>query len=168
MQFSKKKIVMYVLLFLLMLGFCYQGFYNFHNWKVRQWCDNFGSSYVELGGPPKSWEWPWNWSMVTSVYIYRPVDRLGKPEFINKLYPEPSLDDVRLLISHAQYLSRLTFAIYIIFPLTAEDIIKLKSNQQIILQSSIKFTTDELKNIADNMPKTSVVINGVHIKKSWE
>ena len=168
MHFLNKKTMIYFLLFLLMVVFCVQGFYNFHNWKVRQWCDRFGSSYVELGGPPKSWEWPWNWSMLTSVYIYRPADRLGKPEFINKSYPEPSLDHVRELINHAKHLSRLTFAIYIIYPLTIEDIIKLKNNQQIILQSSINFTTNELKNIADNMPKTLVVINGVHIKKSWE
>jgi hypothetical protein len=168
MQFFNKKIIMYALLLIFLIGFFIQGFYNYHNWKVREWCDQFGSSYVELGGPPKSWEWPWNWSMVTSIYVYRPVDREGKLEYQNKVYPEPNIDDARRLIYHARYLSRLTFAMYITLPLTAEDIVALKKNEQIILKTSIPFNENELQNISDNMPKTMVILNAKHIEKSWE
>ena len=154
---------MFALLLLLLAASGVQGFYNYHNWKVRQWCDHFGFRYNMVGGPPKSWEWPWNWSMVTYVSISKKNRRMVNHinESIDQ-HLEPSLDEVRKLINHAKHLPKLGFVgIYISFSFAKEDLVNLKNVEQIVIHTSTKFTDDELKFIRSSMPKTIVSIKFV-------
>lgn len=163
MYLLSKKTFVYAFLCLLVVACSVQGFYNYHNWRVRQWCDHFGVKYNVLGGPPKSWEWPWNWSMVAYVSISkRSRQMVGQAEESIDQYPEPTLEDVRKLIGHAKYLPRLWFVgIYIPFPFLMEDIIDLKKREQIVVYATTKFTDEEMNFIRGNMPNTMVSIKFV-------
>ena len=159
MYLLSKKTFAYVFFCLLVTACLVQGFYNYHNWKVRQWCDYFGFEYTKLGGPPKSWEWPWNWSMVSSLYISRSI---GPGSQKPHQFPEPSSDDVRNLIDHARHVPRLrSVGISIPVKLTANDVIKLKNQKQIGVYTTTQFTDEEMKFIRDSMPNTIVFIKFV-------
>lgn len=155
-----KKTFIYASLCLLVLACSVQGFHSYHNWRATQWCNHFGAYYNELGGPPKNWEWPWNWSMLAYISISQNGHRSNYRfnSFLDK-FPEPSLEDIRELIGHAKHLPRLNFVgIYIPFPFEANDIISLKNQKQIVVYTSTHFTNEEINFIRDSMPNTIVSI----------
>lgn len=147
MKLLSKRTVVYAVLCLLLVACSVQGFYNYHNWKVRQWCDHFGFSYTMLGGPPKSWEWPWNWSMVHSLY----VSRYENPY----QFPDPSLDDVGRLVGHARYVPRLSY-VDIGVPVRLNEVLKMRNLDQLIIRATIKYADDEKKLVKESMPNTIV------------
>jgi hypothetical protein len=158
------KIVLYVSLSLLALACSIQTFRSYHNWKATQWCNHFGAYYNELGGPPKNWEWPWNWSMLTYVSVSRDSHKSNyRFNSISKAPPEPSIEDIRELFSHIQHLPKLRFVgVYLPRPFEVSDLIGLGRRDQIVVYSSSKFTNEEMKFIQDKLPGTIV---SIHVMK---
>lgn len=158
-----KKCFFYTSTIFLIFACLMQGFFHYHNWKVEQWCKQFGAYYNDVGAPPKVWDWPWNWSMLEYVSIsdnshnanYRLNDSPGP-------FPYPTLEDVQRLIFHAKFLPRLRFiGIYIPLKFNKEDLINLKNQREVAIHSLVKFSDEEMKFIRNNMPNTVISIKFV-------